>query len=265
MTAAELRTPRAHAAQGRTYRATERDRWLLESLGKMRFLKTGQVAKLGFEGSRWAAHKRLRKLLDAGLVRVWVRSLAEENIYSLTRRGARLAAGSDGLEQPSVPRLLDGNLDHLLGINDVRLSVALALGGEGQELLWWRSDWELRSGVRGASVPDALFSIEIGGARRHFALEVEHAGRSPRKFIAKILRYRSLGARLSTLYGVDDPALLVVGRDDASTERARQSLRALPALLRIWFASLTDIRDRGALAPIWQQVHGHERHSLRDL
>jgi hypothetical protein len=264
MTVAERRTPRFRPVSGRAFRATERDGWLLESLGKMRFMRTGQVAQLGFEGSRWAAHKRLRKLLDANLVKVWVGNLADENIYSLTPRGARLAAGEDGLEYAQVPRGLDGNLNHLLGINDVRLSVALGLAAEGHELLWWRSDWELRSGVRGAAVPDALFSIEIGGPPRQFALEVEHAGRSPRKFIAKILRYRSLGPRLTALYGVNDLGVLVVGRDDRSTERTRQSLRALPAL-RIWFSSLTDIRDRGAIGPIWQDIHGHERHSLRAL
>lgn len=265
MTAAELRTPRARAAHGRAFRATERDGWLLESLGKMRFLTTGQVARLGFGGSRWAAHKRLRKLLDAGLVRVWVRSLADENVYSLTPRGARRTVDQDAVRLPAVPRGLDGNLDHLLAGNDVRVSVAVGLAGAGGELAWWRSDWELRAGVRGAAVPDALFSIEIGGARRHFALEVEHAGKSPRKFIGKILRYRSFAGRFSALYGIDDPCILVVGRDDQSAERARQALRALPPLLRVWFTSLNDIRDRGALAPIWQQVHGYERHSLRDL
>src|SRR2546425_12729822 len=70
-------------------RGTERDRWLLETVGKLRFATTSQLTRLHFT-SRWGANKRLRKLLDAGLVRAWVRSLSEENVYSLDRRGVRL-------------------------------------------------------------------------------------------------------------------------------------------------------------------------------
>ena len=70
-------------------RLQDRDAWLLGALGRMRFLTTSQLAQLGFGGSRWAANKRLRRLLDAGLVRVWVRDLAKENIYSLDRAGAK--------------------------------------------------------------------------------------------------------------------------------------------------------------------------------
>lgn len=68
-------------------RLTERDAWLLEALATMRFLTTTQLARLFFAGSRSAANKRLRRLFDAGLVRVWVRSLSQDNVYSLTRAG----------------------------------------------------------------------------------------------------------------------------------------------------------------------------------
>ncbi len=68
-------------------RLVERDLWILEGIAKMRFVTTGQIAKLYFP-SRWAARKRLRRLFDVGLLRVWVRNLSDENIYSLTRAGA---------------------------------------------------------------------------------------------------------------------------------------------------------------------------------
>jgi hypothetical protein len=103
-------------------RIQERDRFILEALGKMRFLTTAQIAALAFGHSRWAANKRLRKLLDAAFVRAWVRELAKENVYSLDRLGARTLDG-DG----RVPRRLDGTIEHLLGINQVRSALALAL------------------------------------------------------------------------------------------------------------------------------------------
>ena len=61
------RARRAERQPGRgACRPTPRDAWLLEALGKMRFLETRQIARLAFGGSRWAANKRLRKLLDRG-------------------------------------------------------------------------------------------------------------------------------------------------------------------------------------------------------
>ena len=83
------RTPRTHA-RGAAVRVTERDRWLLEALTKMRFLSTRQIANLYFEGSRWNANKRLRRLFDAGLLQVWVRRLSEDNIYAISPKGLRV-------------------------------------------------------------------------------------------------------------------------------------------------------------------------------
>jgi DNA-binding transcriptional ArsR family regulator len=63
---------------------------VLDALAKMQFLTTRQIGHLLFNGSRSAANKRLRKLFDAGLVRVWLRSLNTDNIYALAPRGRRL-------------------------------------------------------------------------------------------------------------------------------------------------------------------------------
>ena len=88
-------------------RLTGRDLEILEAVGKLRFTTTSQLARLYFD-SRSGANKRLQKLLDAGLVKVWLRQLADENVYSLTRAGLK-ALDAGGV---SVPRELDGNLEH---------------------------------------------------------------------------------------------------------------------------------------------------------
>lgn len=263
------RTRRIERRLGRgALRSTERDRWILEALGKMRFLETCQIARLAFGGSRWAANKRLRKLLDAGLVRVWVRDLARDNVYSLMRAGAdQLAERSDGETPWPVPRGLDGNLDHLLAINEVRISLALGLGEVGGEIKYWRSDWELRAFHRGRIVPDALFALgRAGDGHSHiFALEVDNATRSPRGFLAKLLRYGTLRVRGRSLYGVEDFLLLVVGRDERWVERYRQALAHLRLGLSVWFATLPLLGREGALGPIWITADGEETYSLRSL
>ncbi|MBI3825650.1 MAG: replication-relaxation family protein [Candidatus Rokubacteria bacterium] len=231
----------------------------------MRFLITAQLAQLFFGGSRWATNKRLRKLLDRGLVRVWVRDLARENVYSLDRSGLRLlTAGSEDAAW-SLPRGLDGNLDHLLAINDVRISLALGLDGEGGELRSWRSDWELRAHVRAKVVPDALFIVQWDDAEQAFALEVDNATRSPRRFLAKILRYKTLSVRRVPLHGVTDFLTLVVGRDDRWIERYRDAASHTRLGFRILFAALPDVGREGACKSIWKSADGENRYSLHDL
>ncbi len=260
------RRPRTIAALRRGGRVTERDLWLLEALGKMRFLTTRQLARLAFRGSRWAARKRLRKLLDGGLVRVWVRDLARDNVYSLTRAGvSRLA--SDGEATWTVPRSLDGNLDHLLAINEFRISLALSLEEAGGEIRWWRSDWELRAPARGHIVPDAYFALGWVGMGHFwtFALEVDNATRSPRRFLAKLLKYGALRVRGRALYGAQDFLLLVGGRDERWVERYRQALARLRLGLFVFFATLPGVGREGATGRIWKPADGEETYSLRSL
>jgi hypothetical protein len=100
---------------------------------------------------------------------------------------------------------------------------------------------------------------------RTFSMEVENSAKSPRKFKGKFLRYRSAGARIGALYGVDKLSVRVVGRHDQSIDRSRQSLACMPHGMNIWFASLGEMADHGVLGSIWRPVQGHERYSLRDL
>lgn len=246
-------------------RLTDRDEWILESLAKLRFGTTRQLADLHFAGSRSAANKRLRKLLDGRLVRAWVRDLADDNIYALDRRGAVLVGESDSEAPPlAVVRGLDRNLEHLLAINDVRLWLALGLGLMGAELTWWRSDWELRSSFRERLVPDALFTIQSEEGEQAFALEVENHSRSVKGFARKLLAYAAAEGRGSGLYGLRDVVTLIVGRDGRWVERYRVLAGTVHRAWRVWFTTLESIRSQGVEASIWTGPDGSVL-SLREL
>jgi DNA-binding transcriptional ArsR family regulator len=198
----------------------ERDRWLLEALAKMRFLPTSDLARLLFGGSRSAANKRLRRLFDAGLVRVWLRSLSEENVYSLTRAGLNAVRSNEQVAaqifSAKVPRGLDGKLDHLLAINRVRIALATTLPEAGGELTWWRSDWELCGHGGDRIAPDALFAVWWpDGREQAFSLEVDRRTRGVRRFLEKVLRYRSQAYRLAALHGVRKFIITHCGRRPA--------------------------------------------------
>jgi hypothetical protein len=230
----------------------------------MRFVGTTQLARLGFGGSRWAAAKRLRALFDAGLVRVWVRDLSKENVYSLDRAGARvLGAAHPETGAFAVARGLDGHLEHLLRINDVRVTLALTLPAAGGELISWRSDWELRGSTRVRVVPDAVFTVRwAGNGDPTFALEIEHQTKSPRAFLKKVLRYSTSHSGIA-LHGI---AVLVVAVEEKWAERYRAALGHSGLERPIWFTTLELLIDQGAGGVIWRAAAGEEeQYSLRSL
>jgi len=247
-------------------RVTERDVWLLEGLAKMRFLTTSQLAKLYFNGSQWYPNKRLRNLLDAGLVKAWVRSLATENVYSITRSGIAAIEDRDTTLalKTTMPYGLDENLTHLLAINDVRISLVLTLSGSG-EILWWRSDWDLRSHGRDRIIPDGLFLLKWNAVKdQAYALEVDNNTRSSKNFLKKILAYINSRAVGGKIYGLEAPIILVAGSDPKWLERYRASVKEIRLSRQVWFATLEDIADEGATGTVWVNEEG-ERYSLREL
>ena len=261
------RTGRTAKSQTKSkLRITERDLWTLEALTKMRFTTTSQLATLFFKRSRWSANKRLRKLLDAGFVNVWVKSLSEENIYSIARKGLGAIEGrSKASPKRKIPYGLDENLEHLLAINDVRTSLAVNLPQANAEIVWWRSDWELRSHGRERIIPDGLFLIRWHGIREHaYALEVDNNTRSARNFLKKILAYVSSRSLNKTIYGIADPTILVAGCDPKWLDRYSASIKNLSPSGRIWFATIEDIKREAAMGSIW--INGTEQKcSLREL
>lgn len=245
-------------------RRTERDGWMLDALARMRFLTSWQIAQLFFGGSRSAANKRLRTLFDGGLLRVWVRSLNLDNLYSLAPAGHRLV--SDQVRAASrCPRELDGCVDHLLAINSVRIALATTLPDHAGEIAWWRSDWELRAERRERIIPDALFGMTWSdGAEHSFALEVEYGTRAPRSFQGKLLRYASARHRPSGIYGVRNPIVLVVGESAVCLERYRGSVAVLSVELTVGFTTRAEVEQQGGAASIWCTI-ADAHLSLREL
>ena len=215
-------------------RLTSRDIEILEAVGKLRFTTTSQLARLYFQ-SKSVANKRLRKLLDAGLLKVWVRQLAEENIYSLTRAGLN-ALDASGI---AVPRELDGSLEHLLMLNEVRIRFAIGVEGLGGRLAWWRSEWDLRTHGKERIIPDALFAVGWDDDEQIFALEVENDTRNPQGILRKMLGYRAT----PELYGTKHYRILIVGRHPAMLDRYHTGVRAAGVGQDSWFARLEDIHD----------------------
>jgi len=244
---------------------------VLKALFKMLFLETSQIEKL-CQMTRWTTNKFMRQLLDADLVSVWVRSLSESNIYSLKRAGVRALINRQDWDDSAiadfnqfafrVPKGLDGNIDHLLAINDVRIAFALDLARLGGELARWRSDWELRS-ARRSLIPDSTFTILWDDrSEMEYSLELDNNTRSVTGFLKKLMRYQR--QEMTTLRRSRTHRILVVGRDEQFTKRYGQAAGHIQIDLPVWFTTLRQVVDDAA-GNIWVNRQTRQTYSLRQL
>jgi hypothetical protein len=244
---------------------TERDAWLLDALARMRFLTSSQLLRLGFGASRSAVNKRVRRLFDAGLVRVWVRCLEIDNLYSLAPAGCAVHSIANNQNRVPVPRGLDRDLDHTLAINDVRIALATTLPALKAELVSWLSDWDLRP-HRSRLVPDAHFIVQWpNGSESSFHLEVDRNTKSASALLRKLLAYRATTTyRYEYLFGSVD-CVLVVAHNSAWLDRYRIHVAHAALNLQVWFVTLADVVAHGAAGRIWRSARCESTYTLPSL
>jgi hypothetical protein len=179
----------------------KRDVDVLSDLDQAGFLTTSQIQSLRFP-SRRTAQRRLRVLLDHGLVRAYLQgeALHLENVYTLTSTGLdRLVEmGHEPYSQrpkrlPSVSKL-----QHALRVRDVFIA-ARRLAREGAcHLVDFRFDDDLAAEpeLRAAKlIPDAIAFLAVAGNLDHrisLAVEVDLGTEKIGTLRTKLMTYRNL-------------------------------------------------------------------------
>lgn len=210
----------------------ERDPLLCYSIGRCKVLPTRDIALLAF-GSRETARDRLRKLHCAGYVRAHVRDLAADNLYTLTERGRALAvehvdADADELV---VVRTLPKQLEHLLGVNRMRVCLTVASRALPHEpLRAYVPDWELQAMRHTALVglvPDAIARLrDVRGANRFVAIEVDAGTENPSYVAKKLVAYEQHMRAGLPIHGADIERVVLVA---PGARRLRSLARAIVA------------------------------------
>ena len=158
-----------------------------------------------------------------------------------------------------IPRELDGNLEHLLMLTEVRIRFAFGIEGIGGGLAWWRSEWDLRAHGKERIIPDALFAVRWEDAEHIFALEAENDTRYPQGMLRKMLGYRAT----PELYGSRRYRILIVGRDPPVLERYRAGVLRAGLGKDAWFARFGDLDD--FRRPVWQAGNADRTDSFLSL
>jgi len=219
------------AARGRVRLNPKRDPKILYAIGRSKLLPTRDIATLAF-GSRETARDRLRKLHCAGLVRAHVRALHEDNVYTLTERGRDIAVEHLNAEPErlAVLRRLPKQLDHLIGINRMRVCLTAASRELAYEpLRAFVPEWELRAARHGSLlkiIPDAVLKVADRHGVRHFiALEVDTGSENPSYVAGKKLRAYEHAMRAGqSICGADIELVVLVA---PGTRRLRALARAI--------------------------------------
>jgi hypothetical protein len=156
---------------------------LLRLLAAARWLTTGQVRRRFFaSASLSATRRRLRILARTGYVRKHQENRMYEAVFALGIQGKRVLerSGNDGI---ALERRPPKQLEHLTGINDIRIAAEMAGG-----LAYFFAAWELPGiGWKLPMVPDAVFQI----ADRTFAAEYDRGLEGLKYFALKTAWYRS--------------------------------------------------------------------------
>src|ERR1039458_6340959 len=174
---AVLQLRRDGTPPGAAMRLTARCIDLLRILRAARWLTTSQVRRRFFpRATLSAARRRLRRLAAAGYVRKHQENRMREAMFTLGQEAIRvLEAETDGGNSVALERRPPKQLEHLAGINDIRIAAELC----GQ-LSYFFAAWELPGiGWKHPIVPDAIFRT----ADRTFAIEYDRGGEGLRYFI----------------------------------------------------------------------------------
>lgn len=206
-----------------------RDLDVLVDLAWARCLTTGQIRRLHFPSQRMA-QRRMRALLDLGLVRTAMQSgaLHRDGVHLLTAAGIGLLAerGAFAGEPPAPGRMpRPQRLAHALAIRDVFVAALVAQKQGVFEVADFRFDEDLAGTepFRTAGlIPDGFVRLKAGPADGALGIEVDLGTETKAMVASKFTRWLRL---LPPAHGAPVARLVVL----APSVRRRDTLAALAA------------------------------------
>lgn len=221
-------------------RLMERDLKILAKSAVSRWLTTGQIGQAYFPGATPdAVRKRLRRLAEEGYLVSWREHQMAEALFAVGPKGKEVL-GSRGFEL-ECSREPPKQLEHLVGINDIRLSIERA----GVSVAYVFAAWELAGlGWQWRILPDVVFAL-AAPLRRSFVVEYDRGSETLETLLSKARAYEE------GLSGFSFEGLLVVTDTEGRRDAFLRELRKRQHSLRIWVSTLGEVRESGILAPVF--------------
>src|SRR3989442_4338735 len=215
-------------------RITSRDVRLVSKCGAAQWLTTSQVQRLFFRDvTADRVRKRLRKLGEDGYLRALQPNQMAEMFHTVGPEGKRLLEGK-GLDVKLL-RKLPEHLEHLVGINNIRVEVE---SGE-TEVLYFFARWELgRFGWAFPVIPDAVFSVRLG-REATFMVEYDRGTEDRLELLGKLRHYESVAGSFPF------DAILIVSEVSAAIDKLRRFASVLERRFPVFVGDLPKLRAEG--------------------
>jgi protein involved in plasmid replication-relaxation len=221
-------------------RLSERDVRVVSKCALSKWLTTGQLARLYFpKVTPDAVRKSLRRLVEAGYLVVHREHQMAEALHGLGPKGkAHLEAKGVAAE---VTRKPPRQIEHMLGINDVRVAVEV----RPAQVAYFFASWELPGlGWVHPVIPDAVMGLRLP-ERRTFLVEYDRGTETLPTFVGKLRGYEG------GLSGIPFRALLLMTDTDSRLETLARHVRKEGFLRRILGCVRTDLSTEGIDAPLF--------------
>lgn len=268
----------------------ERDVRILRLLAEYRLLTTSQLHGMCF-GARSKALRRLRQMYDAGLIdrihRPVIRG-SSEIVYILTKKGHGLFQQSGGYAdadrfsefKPVAKETSLFFLDHELALIAFRLALDKECRDAQTEILFWKSDHELRVSRDGKRrilrvqtfdgdilplLPDAFCGIRTMKGKSYYFVEMDMGSESLKRVERKFKAYTAflVSGEFRRMWEFKAFRVLIL----TSSEKRRDNLIQLAGnqgrnAILFWFATFN--KDCcGLFDPVWQcAAHPGELRSI---
>jgi len=162
-------------------RIMRRDREVMKRLAAARWLTTSQIAALCFPSlSMEMPRRRLRLLRKNRYVISRQNNLMAAAWHSLGPLGREVVLAHGWNRPIQLQRSLPRNLEHFMGINEIRVFVEIKAKQGEFEVGFFYASWELQQlGWTARIIPDAACHLAHAGMEQTIFFEYDRGGESP--------------------------------------------------------------------------------------
>jgi hypothetical protein len=272
---------------------TERDKRVIEAVYRYRVLTQIQITKLFFTRPN-TAQRRLSLLFDHEFLSrdfLPVRGgiMTSPILYSLGKQGARVLTQELGYTNIQIKsetkRTGQEFLEHLLAVNEFRITVTLACEQFGFPIHTWLGQHDMRANpdkvtiqnknegtTQQALIPDSYFVIQVPqgteNKKAYFFLEYDR-GTEPLDTLKQKVRMYSTyieSGGYENRYGTKAVRILMVAQGKQRVRNLKKLTETIQPSTRFWFAALPDLKPENVFTePIWYVAGREEQVALISL
>lgn len=264
---------------------TERDCEILKMVNDCRALRSDQIERLFFQ-SRSTAQYRLQRLfhhefLNRSFLTVVAGGPASSPaIYTLGKRGAtvlveRFGYDRERLRLPKKGTIAWHQLEHLLKVNDIRLTITQAVTANGWILEEWRDETAFRASPdyvtltnrRGQTqekpvLPDGYFCMETPKGKARFFLEVDRGTEALSKFTPQIVVYEAYvdSGQYQARFAARSLRVLIITTTTRRLESLKTAIERSGGDSKYCLTTFDQLTPETVFTqPVWERVGSHDR------